>query len=59
MADENRILGDIRQRTKTSEEDRDKPMVGGSEHDRTEDPRARDVTEGTPGTRTDIRHKRE
>jgi hypothetical protein len=57
MADENRILGDIRPRTKTSEEDRDKPMVGGSEHDRPEHPRARDVTEGSTGTgaaRTDI-----
>jgi hypothetical protein len=58
MADENRILGDIRPRTKTNEEDRDKSMVGGPEHDRTEHPRARDVTESrTGGTDTGIRNK--
>ena len=60
MANENRILGDIRPRTNTSQEDRDKSMVGRSEHDRTEHPGARDVTEGkTGGTDTDIRNKRE
>ena len=49
MADENRILGDIRPRTNTREEDRDNSMVGGSQQDRTEHPRSRDVTEGTSG----------
>ena len=49
MADENRILGDIRPRTNTREDDRDNSMVGGSQHDRTEHPGSRDVTEGTTG----------
>jgi hypothetical protein len=58
MADENRILGDIRPRTKTSEEDRDNSMIGGPEHDRIEHPRARDVNESTTGSsETDIRNK--
>jgi hypothetical protein len=49
MADENRMLGDIRPRTNRSEEDRDESMVGGSQHDRTEHSGSRDVTEGTTG----------
>ena len=49
MADENRILGDIRPRTNTREDDRDKPMVGGSQHDRTEHPGSHDVTDGMTG----------
>ena len=49
MADENRILGDIRPRMNTREDDRDNSMVGGSQHDRTEHPGSRDVTEGTTG----------
>jgi hypothetical protein len=49
MADENRILGDIRPRTNTREDDRDNSMVGGSQHDRTEHSGSRDVTEGTTG----------
>jgi hypothetical protein len=60
MADENRILGDIRPRTNTSEEDRDKSMVGGSQHDRTKHPGSRDVTEGkTRETETYIRNRPE
>jgi hypothetical protein len=62
MANENRILGDIRPRTRTntSEEDRDKSMVVGFEHDRTEHPGSRDVTERTAGgTDTDIRNRPE
>jgi hypothetical protein len=49
MADENSILGDIRPRTGTKEEDATESMVGGSQHDRTEHPGSRDVTEGTTG----------
>ena len=48
MADENRILGDIRPRTNRHDED-DHSMVGGSQHDRTEHAGSRDVTEGTTG----------
>jgi hypothetical protein len=49
MADENRILGEIRPRTGTSDEGNDESMVGGSQHDRTEHSGSRDVTEGTTG----------
>ena len=49
MADENRILGDIRPRTSSTDEDLDKSMTGGSQHDRSEHPGSRDVTEGTTG----------
>jgi hypothetical protein len=47
MADENRILGDIRPRTDTMKDDDPESMVGGPQHDRTEHSGARDVTEGT------------
>jgi hypothetical protein len=46
MADENRILGDIRPRT-GGDDDPESSMTGGSQHDRTEHPGSRDVTEGT------------
>ena len=49
MADHNRILGDIRPRTGTKDEDTTESMVGGSQHDRTEHSGSRDVTEGTTG----------
>jgi hypothetical protein len=49
MADENRILGDIRPRTSSTHEDLDKSMTGGSQHDRSEHSGSRDVTEGTTG----------
>jgi hypothetical protein len=49
MAEGNRILGDIRPRTGTKEENRDESMVGGSQQDRTEHSGSRDVTEGTTG----------
>ena len=49
MADENRILGDIRPRTKSTGENLDKSMTGGSQHDRSEHSGSRDVTEGTTG----------
>jgi len=49
MADENRILGDIRPRTRRTDDDLDKSMTGGSQHDRSEHSGARDVTEGTTG----------
>jgi hypothetical protein len=49
MADENRILGDIRPRTSRTDEDLDKSMTGGSQHDRSEHSGSRDLTEGTTG----------
>jgi len=49
MAEGNRILGDIRPRTNTTDEERDKSMTGGSQHDRSEHSGSRDVTEGTTG----------
>ena len=49
MADENRILGDIRPRTSSTGENLDKSMTGGSQHDRSEHSGSRDVTEGTTG----------
>ena len=49
MADENRILGDIRPRTRSTDDDLDKSMTGGSQHDRSEHSGARNVTEGTTG----------
>ena len=49
MADNNRILGDIRPRTNRTDEESDKSMTGGSQHDRTEHSGSGDVTEGTTG----------
>ena len=49
MADENRILGDIRPRMSSPDEDLDKSMTGGSQHDRSVHSGSRDVTEGTTG----------
>ena len=49
MADENRILGDIRPRSNRTDDESDKSMIGGSQHDRTEHSGSRDVTEATTG----------
>jgi hypothetical protein len=47
MADENRILGDIRPRTGKRDQDPDPSMTGGSQHDGTEHSGSCDVTERT------------
>ena len=60
MADENRILGDIRPRTDTKETDNAESIIGGSQHDRTEHSGSRDVTQDRTGeTDPDIRKRPE
>jgi len=49
MADENRILGDIRPRTGTKDTDNAESIVGRSKHDRAEYSSSRDVTEDSTG----------
>ena len=49
MADENRILGDIRPRTDTKETDNAESIVGRSQRDRTDHSGSRDTTQGRTG----------
>ena len=60
MADENRILGDIRPRTDTKETDNAESIVGRSQRDRTEHSGSRDVTQDRTGAMyPDIRKRPE